>query len=392
MTGFPPTDAVYYENPSLRIGGLIAYTLHQEVLRGNSPCIDISATSPCLPLFRREPYLRQAASLAELCESLRKEHTARYWYRGQTSQHTCAYSGKVRRLAEAFPQLDTLRIRFENWVPSSFRGVMKDWSKYEHVTSLDHVAPAFRAVARCTDKQLRNMLADGFRPFINETPWIALTLGFRVSGETRGTGLPQGLLNFIALSQHYEYQSTMVDVTKNVDVAAWFASHKWLQDEPIRSKDGVGVIYRFDRVKLNECLAKELLAQTAAAQRIRDVSLLGFADISGLDGSFAPRAFLQEGGSLFGFENSIATLMVFAYEAVEVFVFQHENTEGDETSVSRWDDLCPQSDPLRQIFDTVNKPPSQPISAEELEHFLCSEGFEKSEITRIKFARRHGYL
>ena len=59
---------------------------------------------------------------------------------------------------------------------------------------------------------------------------------------------PNTLLRLISVAQHYELGSVMVDITNEVDVAVWFATHRFANGDIARGDhDERGVIYRFDK-------------------------------------------------------------------------------------------------------------------------------------------------
>jgi hypothetical protein len=62
---------------------------------------------------------------------------------------------------------------------------------------------------------------------------------------SRLLNIPASLASLISLAQHYEWPSSMVDVTSSPVIATWFATHDWATGEPSASQSSRAVIYRF---------------------------------------------------------------------------------------------------------------------------------------------------
>jgi len=178
----------------------------------------------------------------------------------------------------------------------------------------------------------------------------------------------------------------MIDVTRDVEVAGWFASHHWNGELASRDPAGWGVIYRFDAEEINKCLSKELDKELNKGAFLILTGLLGFADISSLGEEFGKRPKAQRGGSLLGFENSVVYLLLDCYGALEIFTFPHSSLSGRETKIQR-SDLCPSDDPILQVFKPQFLSDTTPISDNELQGFLASEGFAEKDISILIRAR-----
>lgn len=377
MAGFPPIDQLYYENPSLRLGGWIAFVL-KRLGRGQ-------ATLDIVP--GRTGYTRirchHFPSLSELSQFLRQDHNSTYYYRGQTSRYAVTYRGTIARLAEAFPDLSPLGITFESLLPSLFRQELTaddpDWGTYVYPTPLDTIPSAVRAIAHTDYEPLRVLLSD----FLLELRLLAVNnLLIRLGADPRG-GLPdrapltnvcQKLGQIISLAQHYEFTSSMIDITKDPDAAVWFASHTW-SGHTLKLDNTDGVIYRFrnDNDEINLALNKELMAETPAQLAIFSAGLLGLTDISTLSDDFGLRPSRQSGGSLMGLENSIVFQTLDVYDAYEVFTFPLESVSGTETDLSKAD-LCPENDPVTTIFTRGYADKRHPLTPEELSSLARAVG------------------
>ena len=392
MAGYPPIDKLYYENPSLRIGGFIAWVLKKSgsnrlnIVPGKCEFCTITP--------------KHFASLQELAEYLKQNHQDSVYYRGQTRRYETAYQDHINTLAEAFPDLSPLHIIFENMIPILFRPILKlhypDWDSYKYPTKLDQIAPAMRAIFNCNYDPIRNLLEAYFKELIQKPSFLTKDLlakdGFAkvpLPSELIApmTNISMKLLQLISISQHYEYGSTMVDITSNVDVAVWFASHKWSGDRATGRAKDTGVIYRFNANNINKCLTKELENETPTALAISRSGLLGLTDISNMGNDFGRRPKAQFGGSIFGMENSIVYLLLDVYEAMEVFTFPLNSILGNEAPINKAD-LCPSQDSLLDVFNPVYMHSKEPIADGELIKFLKDETFSKDERGIISRARK----
>ncbi len=392
MAGYPLVDKLYYESPSIRIGGFVAYVLKLS----NSNRLNIL---PGRSKFCTIPF-KHFESLQELANYLKQEHRVSVYYRGQTRRYQATYQGHIKALAEAFPELTPLEITFENMVPSLFRPILipeyPDWDNFLYPRTLDSIAPAVRAIIKCKYEPVRNLLKAYFQELIGNPEFLIRPLCAHLGAivplpselTAPMTNISKTLLQLISISQHYEYGSIMTDITSNVDVAAWFASHEWSSGErAVGRVEDSGVIYRFNAGNINRHMNKELENETPAAPAISASGLLGIADISNLGDEFGLRPKRQYGGSILGTENSIVNFLFDVCEGLEVFTFPLNSTTGKETQKNKVE-LCPSQDPLVNVFDPMNMHLKEPIKEQELTHFLENEKFTKDEIGVILRARK----
>jgi hypothetical protein len=394
MPGFPPLDRIYYNNPSVRVGGWIAFWL--ELLKSNRLNLVPGKSDISTVHVQHFPLLRDLAS------SLRQQHHDKCYYRGQTGRYETCYRGSIPKLTEVIRWAQEIEIAFESIIPSLFRPLKTnssdppDWDSYTYPSLLNQIAPAIRAIMRSRHEAIRNLLAEFIRQELT-------LLGFRDLAIRHGwdlrlppevyvpmTNVPKRLLQIISLSQHYEYQSVMVDLTGSIDVAVWFASHSWSGQVIDSVSDRMGVIYRFDQRVVNAMLEKELQSQGTAAHAIRRAGLFGLIDISEMKSEFGLRPQRQSGASLLGLENSILFALLDVYEAegaIDVFTFPLSSVDGTETSLTKAD-LCPSGDPVLTVFDETGKHLDQPIQDEELITFLKDEAFSQADIEMIQRGRQ----
>ena len=403
MPGFPPIDAAYFENPSLRIGGWMVIAI--ERLEGINVWRPMHRL-PFHPDFNRFSQIRvhRLPSLEATLDKLRRDHAERFCYRGQTGRHIGVYRGRIARLSEGFPAIDKVEIVFESLVPTLYRSIAGsvdgDWAAYRFPTKVDQISPAIRAIANSSHQPLRHLLAAYFREVVEHPAFLAreafahFNIG-RVPLPPEccapGTNVSLNLLQVISISQHYEYRSSMIDVTRDVDVAGWFASHRWTGELASGDNSESGVIYRFDAEMINECLSKELDRGLNIDAGLILTGLLGYADISALGEDLGSRPKAQRGGSILGFENSVVYLLLDCYSAMDVFTFPRTSLTGRETPIEKAD-LCPTDDPVVHVFRPEFASDSTPVSDDDLQKFLTSEGFSSSDIGILCRARSAGFL
>lgn len=368
MGGFPPIDELYYENPSLRLGGLLAFALTR--FEHGKPRFNlVPGESPYAGA-----HYRRFSSLEELVSYLREsQDSRRHYYRGQTKRRRITYLGAIEKLAEAFPELSPLAITFESLVPSLFRsaivGETADWKRYVYPSPLDAIVSAMRAIADCELEELRRLLAE----FLMDLRLVAVSNSLiRLNTDPR-RGLPETLpltnismklANLVSLSQHYEFGSCMIDITSDPDVAAWFASHSWSgETATFQSQDGV--VYRFHADTINKAFHKELMVETPAQLAIFSTGLLGLVDIGHLPEAFGMRPRRQAGGSIMGLENSVALYILDVYKAMEVFTFPLGSVTGKETRLTK-EELAPPGDPVASVFKPQYRQDISPLTADEL--------------------------
>ena len=403
MTGFPPVDDLYYEHPSLRIGGSIARQL--EIEKSNTlyvfPVKDLSAPEieTMAPFHTLPEY--HFDSLQELIIHLKDTNDESFYYRGQTARHQARYKGHIQRMRKVLPQDGPFKVHFESLIPSKFREEVgtdyPDWNMNHNWSFIDQVAPAIRAILQNDYTPIRDLLARYFE-FIATTPDYTLPRILQrwgvaeeppETGTVSQTQIPDHLYKLISLSQHYGFKSIMTDITSDLNVAAWFASHNW--DGSLADGSKNGVIYRFDSDRINTLLKKELENESAVGQEIMTSDLLGIVDIENIDPKLGSRPKAQSGGSIFGMVNSIVYVLLAVYSALEIYTFPLDSIKGDETSLSK-KDLCPSDDPIVDILDPTAGYSDNPITAKEIVDFLQAEGFTNKERERVLAAKKSGIL
>jgi hypothetical protein len=313
--------------------------------------------------------LRVFDSLRELRAHLRQEHRPNYWYRGQNTQHVAVYEGRVGALETFDPDalernpmlmytdrnwiallilrkaiLDSnpgafanltdglvaldppgeVRLAFDSLISSFFRSaaitIPAQWTQSPNhdLPPLDYVSGAARAIMGAPRghpirKLVLKFLEDVWRPAMLAAVRRAGGLHVRdPKAEARAlpyTNVQQSELDLISLAQHYEYGSVMVDISRSIDVALWFAAFRWKDDTLIgKSSDDFGVIYRFDAEAIQQTIRTNFEHREENRSLVPHLGLFGMADISAMDAKIAMRPRAQQGGSLLGFENSVMHL------------------------------------------------------------------------------------
>lgn len=188
-------------------------------------------------------------SLTGLLARLQREHEEHHWYRGQIATRTCLYEGRVESLTMALPNIDRVRISFDGLIPSAFRSITSsmpatwDESGIRLRPPLDCLSGALRSILRSPSDALREVALSFLKdaPLLASLPTLAMsnvTLSKDLPEFHPGTNILRSYLQLIALAQHYEHGSSMVDVTRSPDVAAWFASHTWNPFHPVFYAEG----------------------------------------------------------------------------------------------------------------------------------------------------------
>jgi hypothetical protein len=368
-------DQLYYDNPSFTLAGFMA---HHLLRVSKNDTIELRAGFPlnaCKPL-------KEFSSLQELLGSLRAEHRSAYRYRGQTNRYSAVTEGRVAQLVEQCPRANPLRINYEALVASALRPVFRScpaqpaaWAKWTSPRLFDQIAPAVRAVCNSDYEPIKEFFLDVLwdirlvgtaRAVQHELP-VRLRAGGKIAAP--GTEIPFRLLQFISLSQHYEYGSVMIDFSGEPNVAAWFASHNW--DGSLANGTGFGVIYRFDLESLNEVLNRTILGATATGAQIANLGPMGAADISLLDPSLGARPHAQVGGGLFGAEHSVFAQILCTSGDLTTFVYPKNSLVGNETPYTK-DTICPPNDPLLTVFTDQFKNANQQIPDAELAALIKS--------------------
>jgi hypothetical protein len=372
-------------------------------------------------------------SLRELRTHLSNTHDPKYWYRGQNRQHIAVYEGQVDALARLDPKTanhnpalsymdpnrlalgilqtvmakanprtglgkglvaldppDEVRLAFDSVISSFFRSaattIPANWTDAinHDLPALDYVPGVARAIMGAPrrhpmKKFLLNFLEDVWRPAMLAA--VRRMGGLHVQDpEAQARALPysnvqQSELNLISLAQHYEYGSVMVDVSRSIDVALWFAAFRWKDDSLIGdSSDDYGVIYRFDAEAIKQLVKTNFAHDKDNRSLVPHLGLFGMVDISGIDEQIARRPQAQQGGSLLGFENAVMHLLLAGGQHVEAFAFPHRSVDGSETPF-RKRHLCPPDDPALAIF-RPEEANNEPIRPGELDRFLRDEGFD----------------
>jgi len=385
QNGFPIIDSLYWEHPSPKVGGWFVLQLHQ-------------ADPPARGTFVDLRYPTHASRrLAQVIEVLNKEHQPNYWYRGQRVRRECVYRGTVPAIDRFRRGLTPIEAILEALAPSAFRHITENkpanWSEFTLVPPTDYLAGPMRAIMANDEPALHHLLLQCLDWMVFEAARLALSdkvkLGYDDNLLAVGTTLARHSLDLISISQHYEYGSIMIDVSKDVDTAVWFATRDWKTGEITKSSDGSpGVIYRFDAQKIKTMMDQSVNGPGAMAPLlVQTLGVFGLADISN-SFNFLGRPQAQKGGSLLGMENILTHFLIGMQRAAEVFLFDHDSVHGNEISLARGN-ICPPHDKGHEIFRPDRKYPATPITPDELDQFLRKMGTESADRVRLVEHRRN---
>ena len=383
--GFPLIDSLYWERPSPKMGGWFVRQLKP---------LDAPAKGSAIDL--RYP-TRERAPLAQVVERLKAEHHARYWYRGQRMRRHCTYRGTVPAIDRFRRGLTPIQATLEALSPSAFRHITDRhpalWDQFVLLPPSEYLAGPMRAIMESDEKQLHDLLLQCLDYMVFEGARLAMSdrvrLGYDDPLIAGGTTIARDLLNLISIAQHYEYGSVMIDVSKDIDIAIWFATRDWNTGALAGSRDGSpGAIYRFDADRISAMMDHSISGPGATPPvMVQIMGIFGLADISGMF-PFLQRPRLQQGGSLLGMENIVTHLLLQMHEAAEVFPFDHDSVRGDEIGLSA-EDIRPSQDKGCDIFRPDQKFSSVPITPEELDRFLGKAGEPSTTRDRLVEHRRN---
>lgn len=209
---------------------------------------------------------------------------------------------------------------------------------------------------------------------------------------SEGTSVLRSELELTALSQHYEYGSAMIDVTRNPEVAVWFASRQWNDGRVFgtTSKEPTGYIYRFDEEAISRMLNDRVLWGSGRAPFLPHIGLFGIAAIDQLPSAIGKRPSAQSGGGVFGMELSCVYFLLDAYRALQVFSFPHGSVTGDETGLGI-EALRPDTDdPGVNTFPQSMRSDTRPLTDIEISTFLRDTGTSESDVSDVLRTRRMG--
>lgn len=384
MSGFPKADIAFYENIGPIVGGLLAFQVEEKL----NPKLPTGQTAD----LNFSPPVTDFNSLESALACLKAEHNENYVYRGQIKARKCSYTGRIPGLCQVFPHLGLVQFSFDGLIPSAFRSITSstpaNWNgvKLSATKPLDFLSSAARAFLSSSRKELREIAISFFRDLeIFRIIKVSGQTGARISQTSPlfypGTNILSSHLQFIAIAQHYEHSSSMIDVTKSPEIAAWFASHRWSNGNPTNNAEGNGSIYRFNISTLKKAFDDRFLWGENVSPSLQSSGSFGVVDISTIDSQYAARPFAQQGASIFGLENSAVHVIMSYCKALEVFTFPHSSVSGRETGFSR-SDLCPVDDPARDILKT-SQHSDEKIDDQELTKLLMSAGMANAEVQKV---------
>ena len=158
-----------------------------------------------------------------------------------------------------------------------------------------------------------------------------------------------------SLAQHYCLPTCLLDCTKSIRIAAWFATHHWDSGRS-NPHTGEGVIYRISATKLDlvmEALSQQHYMRALEMKRLTPMDMFIF-DLSEIPESAAARPSRQKGLSIYGFDRMELIQFAFYSGAVEIFTFSHGQTSiVDEECTRDW--LQPTSDPFCDLVEEFQR-------------------------------------
>jgi hypothetical protein len=298
------------------------------------------------------------------------------------------------------PGINPIHVVLDALVPSAFRSFTRPkpatWRQFRLAPPLDYLSGPARAIFASRNRDLGGLLLKAIDAMLFDAMRVGLlgqmNLGYSDTLLAPGSTVAAVMLDLIAIAQHYEYGSIMVDVSTSIDASAWFATRDWETGRVAASDDGSpGIIYRIDAKKLVGILDRHVKGEGALAPpAMQAFGVFGLADISDRF-AFLDRPQRQHGGSLLGMENVIIHYLMHINKAIEVFPFDHASVTGSETSLGR-DDICPPSDHGVEIFRPSAKYSADPVKSDELRGFLSWMEEEPGRINHLAEMRDAGII
>ncbi|MCO6457336.1 MAG: FRG domain-containing protein [Pirellulaceae bacterium] len=395
MPGFSPFDSLYLESPGPQIAGWFAFLITQ--FENGQPTLDF--------VPGRSAYvgasLHGLESVQAAVDRLEAEHVGgRHVYRGQAARHECQVEGHVRALAEGLSIDAPLLLKLESLLPSFARQLCSpdfpptvDWSLWLPIGNLDQVGNGLRALWASGDDRLMDWAARACRDMyfrgimrslhaslsgVSMLSDLEAVLGGRAQSIHLSISIPQSLAELIALAQHYEFPSCMVDITTRPRVACWFATHRWASGELVTGP-GEGVVYRIDTTRLVSLIKEKLLDGRTQSAALADSGVFGHVDLAGLPTEICERVRAQSGGSIFGLDSAVLCAMAFGFGAVDVFTFPHRTTLGSETGLSM-PDIRPDDDRMTEVFGEEHRDHRDVLAWSELEPMLARAGVNDAQM------------
>ncbi len=145
--------------------------------------------------------------------------------------------------------------------------------------------------------------------------------------------------------------TALLDVTSDINVALWFATHDWNSGSP--SREGVKrVVYRFDTQRLDHCCAEynAIAKEAAIATGIAPPPPCFLITLDDIPQSFACRPARQSGGSIYGLDQLSLIDLLVRGEALQIFEFLID-LEMPEVGGLTSSFLAPADDPFLELVE-----------------------------------------
>jgi hypothetical protein len=298
----------------------------------------------------------------ELLQQLERDHRAdRHLYRGQLRRHAphrWKAQGEEREVEALYPA--DYRFHYEH----------RDLSPESSEAILGKVTAA-RAYGRTVRDQFVLFLIGRLASMGQAADWFVPA--FRELQAAVAEHRPPHDTAFYrvawSLAQHYLVATALTDLTVSPRVAGWFATNPWDAAAPGPAAGERGVIYRVDRVPLQDILLRGTALMRAWQEREGHVAApeLFLVDIRDIPPELARRPAAQQGASLYGFDQSHVLAAAVEGGAVEAFEFSHRP---DVRAGPAREDVIPPDDPflrhleLFQMAREALRPKSASPSAE----------------------------
>jgi hypothetical protein len=313
-------------------------------------------------------HLVRCEHLGDAIERIGQEHVPNRWlYRGQTYRrdvHCIIQENQAFELENLYPQ----SFRFAANHATISQAFTEQWQKeYAKAEALFNAFNSFLISKYEAGQRAESGRFAWMDPYADELRRIFKGAGPSVFSGFHEKGIGMKNPEFIRLSwslaQHYGVVTALLDLTFDLDVAAWFATNLWdapRQPQPLK---GDGIIYRFDI----QTLMAGIMFFNGWLESVSDANIYKappdkafIQDLRHIPTAFALRPTRQEAAVVSGFDALHFVRQFDIAGKIDAFIFPHLGEQ-----LLRWphrhsrECLIPLDDPfleLKREFDAQWKP------------------------------------
>jgi tetratricopeptide (TPR) repeat protein len=288
------------------------------------------------------------------------DEPGRYVYRGQAARFTHRWDdgGEAAELECLYPSDYRFIANFgrpSELVPGDVTAARR------HGRNVRDMILAVMTVKAGSNDPAWAWVADDLATYLEQLQWLKKQTSDRKTLQEVAMGADEDVSPlatrfvrlFWSLAQHYLMATALTDVTYSPRVAAWFATQSW--DPSIEAPNtGTGVVYRFERERLEEILREEGARMNRALAerdegRAPDFFLI---DIRDIPAEFAGRPSGQQGGSVYGLDQPNVLRALVKGGCLEALEFRHTDGTGDIALLRS--EIVPDDDPFAALAENLS--------------------------------------